>query len=101
MRPYRNVDDRIDGVVITFIDITDRKRFEENLRASEERFRVLVDISAQIIWTTDAEGAAVEDSPSWRSYTGQTYEQLKGWGWAQAIEPGDRDQAQATWRQAV
>lgn len=100
-RPYRNVDDRIDGVVITFIDITDRKRFEEDLRASEERFRVLVDISAQIIWTTDAEGAAVEDSPSWRSYTGQTYEQLKGWGWAQAIEPGDRDQALTTWRQSV
>ncbi len=101
VRPYRSVNDRIDGVVITFVDITDRKRFEEELRDSEERFRVLVDTSAQIIWTTSAEGAAVEDSPSWRSYTGQTYEQLKGWGWVQAIEPDDREQAQAAWRQSL
>ncbi|MDW5377900.1 chemotaxis protein CheB [Halomonas sp. HP20-15] len=101
VRPYRNVNDRIDGVVITFVDITARKHFEEDLRASEERFRVLVDTSAQIIWTASAEGAVEEDSPSWRNYTGQTYEQLKGWGWVQAIESDDRDQAQAAWRQSL
>ena len=28
MRPYRTVDDKIDGVVITFVDITDRKAWE-------------------------------------------------------------------------
>ncbi|MBL8268005.1 chemotaxis protein CheB [Steroidobacter sp.] len=30
MRPYRTVDDVIDGVVITFLDITARKRHEQN-----------------------------------------------------------------------
>jgi two-component system CheB/CheR fusion protein len=29
MRPYRTVDDKIDGVVITFVDVTDRKAWEE------------------------------------------------------------------------
>jgi len=33
MRPYRTVDDKIDGVVITFVDITDRKMMEERLRS--------------------------------------------------------------------
>jgi two-component system CheB/CheR fusion protein len=33
MRPYRTVDDRIDGVVITFVDITERKLMEERLRS--------------------------------------------------------------------
>jgi two-component system CheB/CheR fusion protein len=28
LRPYRTVDDKIDGVVITFVDITDRKAWE-------------------------------------------------------------------------
>jgi two-component system CheB/CheR fusion protein len=37
--PYRTADDRIDGVVLTFVDITERKRVEEALRASEERLR--------------------------------------------------------------
>jgi two-component system, chemotaxis family, CheB/CheR fusion protein len=33
MRPYRTVDDKIDGVVITFVEITDRKLMEEHLRS--------------------------------------------------------------------
>jgi two-component system CheB/CheR fusion protein len=33
MRPYRTVDDKIDGVVITFVDITERKSLEERLKS--------------------------------------------------------------------
>jgi two-component system CheB/CheR fusion protein len=33
MRAYRTVDDKIDGVVITFVDITERKLMEERLQA--------------------------------------------------------------------
>ncbi|TDX32796.1 two-component system CheB/CheR fusion protein [Modicisalibacter xianhensis] len=101
IRPYRSSDDRISGVVLTFIDITDRKRFEEDLRISEERFRVLVDTSAQIIWTTEADGSVSEDSPSWRVYTGQTHEQFKGWGWLQAVKADDRQRAQTKWQKSV
>src|SRR5262245_18072102 len=35
MRPYRTVDDKIDGVVITFVDVTDRRAVEEALRTGE------------------------------------------------------------------
>jgi chemotaxis methyl-accepting protein methylase/signal transduction histidine kinase/PAS domain-containing protein len=37
--PYRTADDRINGVVITFFDITKRKESEEALRQSEEKYR--------------------------------------------------------------
>ena len=30
LRPYRTVDDRIDGVVVTFVDVTDRKASNES-----------------------------------------------------------------------
>jgi two-component system CheB/CheR fusion protein len=33
MRPYRTVDDKIDGVVITFVDVTERKAREERLKS--------------------------------------------------------------------
>lgn len=36
LRPYRTLDDRIDGVVVTFVDVTER-------RASEHRLQVLTD----------------------------------------------------------
>jgi two-component system, chemotaxis family, CheB/CheR fusion protein len=35
MRPYRTIEDKIDGVVITFSDVTDRHRMEEALRECE------------------------------------------------------------------
>jgi PAS domain S-box-containing protein len=37
--PYRTLDDRIDGVVLTFVDITQRKKAEDALRTNEERLR--------------------------------------------------------------
>ncbi len=32
LRPYRTLDDKIDGVVVTFVDVTDRRRTEQRLR---------------------------------------------------------------------
>ena len=37
MRPYRTVDDKIDGVVITFVDVSDHKKVEEKLHAAEKK----------------------------------------------------------------
>jgi two-component system CheB/CheR fusion protein len=40
--PYRTEEDRIDGVVITFFNVTERRRSELSLRESEERFRAII-----------------------------------------------------------
>lgn len=39
--PYRTADNRIDGAVLTFIDITQLQQAEERVRTSEERLRVV------------------------------------------------------------
>jgi PAS domain S-box-containing protein len=72
-----------------------------HLRISEERFRALVEASAQIVWTAEASGAVREDSPSWRGFTGQTYEQWREFGWLDALHPEDRERTAQSWRDAV
>jgi PAS domain S-box-containing protein len=82
----------------TVQDITKRKQMEEDLRRSGELFRNLVEISSQIVWVTDARGEAMEDSPSWRAFTGRTYEQWVGWNWLDVFHPEDRERIAAAWR---
>lgn len=56
MRPYRTIEDKIDGVVATFVDITERRRVEEALRQSEEQLRQemrLVELSRSPIFVWD------------------------------------------------
>ena len=43
IRPYRTIDNVIDGAVLTFVDITDRQVADEAVRASEAKFRMLFD----------------------------------------------------------
>lgn len=73
----------------------------EEQRRSEERFRSLVVATSQIVWTTSPDGLVLEDSPSWRAYTGQAFEEYREWGWLDTVHPDDRDRAAKVWKQAV
>lgn len=66
-----------------------------------EEYRLLIESFAQALWETDAAGIVVEDSPSWRAYTGQTLEQWLGGGWVSAVHPNDRSYALSQWQRAI
>ncbi|MFL5382761.1 MAG: MHYT domain-containing protein [Longimicrobiaceae bacterium] len=85
------------------VDRRARRRNEETeaLRRSEDRFRSLVVATAQIVWTTGADGRFSGDEPEWAAFTGTAPEQYGGWGWLQSVHPADREAAVARWRAAL
>jgi PAS domain S-box-containing protein len=73
----------------------------EALQRSEERFRALVEASAQIVWTRSASGDFVDPQPSWEAFTGMSREAYRGRGWLDAAHPDDRAGLEAGWAAAV
>jgi PAS domain S-box-containing protein len=69
--------------------------------ASEIRFRSLVEATAQIVWRRPASGEFATPQTRWSAFTGQTFEELRGWGWLDAVHPDDRDDARRGWAAAV
>jgi len=86
---------------IVYHQLFQRKRTDEALRENEERYRALVTATPQIIWTTNAQGEVSGDLPLWRKFTGQSEEEIKGWGWANALHRDDRQRTMDVWSNAV
>jgi PAS domain S-box-containing protein len=78
-----------------------RKQAEEALRQGEERFRSLVEATVAIVWNTPASGEFETEQPGWSAFTGQTFDQLRGWGWLDAVHPDDRPNTARGWSAAV
>jgi PAS domain S-box-containing protein len=85
----------------TNTDITAQMATEDRLRASEERFRTLVDAAADIIWNMPPSGDFEWPQPRWSRFTGQSFEALRGSGWIEVIHPEDRAAAIAAWEGAL
>lgn len=79
----------------------ERARVTRHLRDSEQRYRTLVDTISAVVWLTNAEGQIDADNPSWGGFTGQSWEEYRGWGWLNAIHPDDREHTLARWHEAV
>ncbi|MGX4640877.1 sensor histidine kinase [Massilia sp. SYSU DXS3249] len=95
--PIKDSEGKVLEVMLMHEDITDRLAAESALRAREQRFRSLVMATSQTVWSTAPDGRVLEDSPSWRGVTGQSYEEWKEYGWLDAVHPDDRENARQVW----
>jgi PAS domain S-box-containing protein len=71
------------------LDITERKRAEENLRESEERFRVMANTAPVMIWMSGADKLCTFFNHGWLAFTGRTLAQELGYGWSQGVHADD------------
>ena len=70
--PYRTTDDRIDGVVLTFMDVTDRDRAQQLVRESEEQLRRAIEDAPIPVIMHAEDGEVLQISRTWTSLTGYT-----------------------------
>jgi two-component system cell cycle sensor histidine kinase/response regulator CckA len=98
--PIWDASGRVIGASSIKRDHTERKRAAEELARREERYRALVTATSSIVWTTDREGKFTETQLSWEQYTGQPWEDQRGFGWMNALYPEDRAGFKAAWAQA-
>jgi PAS domain S-box-containing protein len=92
--PLKSLEGNIVGVNVVAEDVTERKRTEavlaaseQALRESEARFRELADNISQFAWTADESGRRYWFNKRWHDYTGTTFEEMQGWGWQKVHHP--------------
>jgi diguanylate cyclase (GGDEF)-like protein/PAS domain S-box-containing protein len=92
LHAFRDAEKRILRYEGALEDITDRKHAEEALRASEERFRSLVQNATDLIGILEESGAIRYESPSHERLLGHRPEDFAGKIFLDLVHPQDRRQ---------
>jgi PAS domain S-box-containing protein len=97
----RKPDSSVEYFIASIQDITERKRVEDELRNSEQKFRTLAEAVPQIVWITRPDGWNTYFNQQWLDYTGLTPEESHGHGWITPFHPDDKQRAWAAWQHAT
>jgi two-component system CheB/CheR fusion protein len=74
--PYRTLDEKIDGVVITFFNITDLKEVEVKLHETEQLNTLLLNSASDIIIKLSADWKILEVNPAAEKYFGKKQKEI-------------------------
>ena len=77
------------GILSVGLDITDRKKMEEALRASEQRFRSFVENANDVVFALTASGTFSYVSPQWKESFGYELSDVIGKPFVPFVHPDD------------
>jgi PAS domain S-box-containing protein len=94
-------EEKVRGAVISFTDITQRKRSEAALRESERRLRFVMDSMPQKVFAASPEGDVVYLNPAWEAFTGLEFNELRDMDWDSVIHPEDLAAHHRAWQHSL
>lgn len=89
-----------DSHLVSFVDLTDRRRAEVQLRESEERFRLVANTAPVMIWMSGTDRKCSYVNKTWLDFTGRSLEAELGDDWAGGLHPDDSDRSLKTYTEA-
>ncbi|HEX4961840.1 MAG TPA: PAS domain S-box protein [Thermoanaerobaculia bacterium] len=99
----RDPSGKISGFALSARDVTEKRRAEEALRVSEERFRLATQAVNGLIYDWDPASGRVERSQGLLTLLGYWPEEVEadvGW-WRRQVDPGDVERVEETIRSAL
>ncbi|HLW85685.1 MAG TPA: PAS domain S-box protein [Candidatus Sulfotelmatobacter sp.] len=88
-------------VLVSSTDITERRRAEQALHESQERFQAMANGIPQLAWMAEADGNIFWYNQRWYEYTGTTSEQMQGWGWQTVHDPAILPKVLENWKDSL
>jgi len=79
----------------------DNAKLYQQMRDSEQRWRVLTEVMPQLVWVDRADGWREYVSTQWAEYTGISEVTLLGHEWVNLLHPDDRKIAAKAWQDAI
>jgi two-component system CheB/CheR fusion protein len=98
--PYRMIGALVD---VTPLEHSTQQLHQKNVEMQSliQQFQFVTNFMPQMVWATRTDGYVDFFNQQWYEYTGLTYEQSKGAGWAAALHPDDKGRTQDLWKRSL
>ena len=100
LRDNQNVSEILTGGVLTFEDISEKKRAADELRDSQQQFVNLANSIPQLSWSATPDGQIYWYNQRWYDFTGTTFEGMQTPP-PDLVHPEHREAMNASWRAAL
>jgi PAS domain S-box-containing protein len=95
-------DDKVqEFLIVEFEDVTELRKAERVLRASEEHHRSLIELHPQTPWLANAAGEIIEVGAEWEHLSGRSRDEAAGSGWESSVHPEDLLSVKESWALSV
>jgi PAS domain S-box-containing protein len=94
-------DDNYSSVLVTLVDITERRMAERALKESEAEFRELANAMPQLVWVAESDGKVIYYNDRLSEFAGATKTEEGKWIWEGMVHGEDIAVTNAAWKKSV